>query len=331
MVLSDYQSLFRALPTPFMVLDKNLRFVEMNDAYLAVTRRSRDELLGRYVFEAFPETGERLTTFKAAFEQAIAGTPNTLVNQPFSIPRPSHEGGGFREVYWNCSHMPLFGDGGQVVGMVQHANDVTKEFEAAKLNRVMAAELDHRVRNMLAVVATIARQTGRRSTTIEQFLRSFEDRVSAMARTQALLASENWGGATLRALLDSELEPFKEHGWHNIVLSGPDLRLTLSESQTLSIAFHELATNAAKYGAFSVDHGALSVTWLLTGTRGYTIEWRESGLEGIAASDSRGFGSTIIDTVTPTQLGGEVRREITPTGLVCTIAVHAPPATEHGR
>jgi PAS domain S-box-containing protein len=318
----DFRLLFATLPTPFMILDRELRFVEMNDAYLAVTSRTRDELIGQYVFDAFPEVSDRLALFKGAFERALAGEANVLHETMFRILRPESEGGGFKEIYWDCSHAPVRDTSGRVCWVVQHARDITSEVEAKRLNDVMSAELDHRVKNMLTIVASVGRRTAQQSGTIEQFLKSFNARLGAMARTHSLLARANWTGATLQALIDDELAPYRNEGSYAIVTSGPPIRLGLKDAQVLSMAFHELVTNAAKYGALSKASGRLLVMWRHTGGDGsYAIEWREEGLSGISAPAKEGFGSVIVTNVVPIQLEARVSRDFRDTGLVLEIAV----------
>ncbi|MBS0244533.1 MAG: PAS domain-containing protein, partial [Proteobacteria bacterium] len=136
----DYRRFFENLPSPYMMLDRDLRFVDMNARYLATIERSREELIGCYVFDAFPETGERLAKFRAAFLKALSGTPNTLVREPFSIARPEPQGGGKREVFWSCHHLPIYDADGEICGVAQKAEDVTSEVLAEKMRDVIARE-----------------------------------------------------------------------------------------------------------------------------------------------------------------------------------------------
>jgi PAS domain S-box-containing protein len=318
----DFRLLFATLPTPFMILDHELKFVEMNDAYLAVTSRTRDDLIGEYVFDAFPETPERQALFKSAFERALSGEANMLRESVFRIPRPDSEGGGFKEIYWDCAHSPVRDTSGEIWWVVQQARDITSEVEARRLNEVMAAELDHRVKNMLTIVASVGRRTAQQAGSIEEFLTTFNARLSAMARTHSLLAKTNWRGTTVEALIDDELTPYRDVGDHEIVTSGPTIFLSFKDAQVLSMAFHELATNAAKYGALGKAKGRLLITWRFTdGDGSYSIEWREEGLSGVSAPAKEGFGSVIVTNVMAVQLGAIVSRDFKDTGLVLEIAV----------
>ena len=320
----DPRRLFDVLPTPFLVLDRRLQIVGMNEAYLKTTQRGREELLGRYVFEAFPEAPDRIALFRDAFERALAGMANVLAKTAFSIPRPAEEGGGYRRAVWTCTHTPIHDDRGLVVGLVQQALDVTGRVEVEQRHRVMSAELDHRVKNMLAVVQSVGRLTARGATSVEQFLATFNARLGAMGRAHELLADNLWDGASLAELIERELSLYRQDGANPLTVDGPEVILPPAAAQTLSMCFHELATNAAKYGALSRPGGRLTVTWRGEAEEGddrYVIEWRESGVGAVAAPARRGFGSAIIDEMTPSQLGGKVERRFEPDGLVCFIQV----------
>lgn len=321
----DYRRAFHAFSAPYMILDTALRFLDMNDRYLEVTQRSREELVGRYVFDAFPETGERLAMFKSAFERAVRGEANSIVRKPFAIPRPESEGGGMREVWWTCHHVPLHDADGNVVGMVQHAEDLTVEVEAERMRDIVSAEFAHRVKNVLATALAIARQTARTAPSMEVFIADFEARIGAMARTHEALVTGGGRGMSLAALVEGELEPFRDGEGHEIVVSGPAVELSGDQAQVLGLAFHELTTNAAKYGALSRPGTRLEVRWSIDPPDGaLTIAWREAGLDDLGAPATTGFGSTIIDRMVPSRLSASVERRFLPSGLACTIVVPPP-------
>ena len=318
---SDFKELFYALPSPYMMLDTELRFFDMNDAYLRVTRQSRDNLIGRLVFDAFPESPEREAVFASAFERALRGEANRLVRQPFSIPRPDSEGGGFREVWWNCHHLPIHDVDGNLCGVVQKAEDVTSEVKAERLRDVITREFDHRIKNLLSVVVAIARQTANNAESPETFTAEFEERIQAMVRTHQMLVDTGWATVALGDLLEAHLEPYQNSDNACVSLSGPPVTLSSRQTQSLGMAFHELATNAAKYGAFSDAQGRLEVNWSIDGDgKTCRIEWHEDGLTDVGAPSRTGFGSTIMERVLPAELDGSVTRDFTPTGLRCTIA-----------
>lgn len=317
----DFRVLFYSPPSPYMMLDTGLRFFDMNEAYLRVTRQDRDNLLGRYVFDAFPETPECEAVFRRAFERALAGEANRLVRQPFSIPRPESQGGGLREVWWTCHHMPIHDVAGNLCGMVQKAEDVSLEVKAERMRDVITREFDHRIKNLLSVVVAIARQTASTAETPATFTAEFEERIQAMVRTHQMLVDTGWTTVALNDLLEAHLEPYRNTESAFVSLSGPPVTLSSRQTQSLGMALHELATNAAKYGAFSVEQGRLDVTWSIDGDgKTCRIVWREDGLADVAEPERVGFGSTIMERVLPAELNGSVTRDFSPTGLHCTIA-----------
>ncbi|PTW58748.1 PAS domain S-box-containing protein [Breoghania corrubedonensis] len=314
----DYRRLFKDLPTPYMVLDTDLRFLDVNDHYLEATQRTRAELLGAYVFDAFPGNAEEIAPFETALREALDGRPSTLERQRFPIPET--DGGSRRDVVWTCRHVPVHDEVGRVCGVVQHAVDVTQDVAAEQMRDAVSHEFAHRIKNLLATITVIARRTAAHAQTMDDFTTVFGQRIDAMARTHQLLVNGGWDGMLLSDLLEGELTPFRNEGRSAITLRGPRVMLTSIQAQALGMAFHELSTNAAKYGAFSDPNGRLDVRWVLEAGK-LRIEWNESGLEGVKAPDNIGFGSRIIEEVTPMQVEGEVERTFTPNGMCCTIDV----------
>lgn len=316
----DFTRMFYSLPTPYLVLDRDLNVVDMNDQYLAVTQRTREELLGRYVFEVFPEEPDRLAMFRNAFLRAVAGEANAIVKSPFSIPRPASEGGGMREVWWTCHHMPVYDGAGNICGMVQKAVDQTAEVLAERMRDIISLEFDHRVKNLLTTVGTIARRTAKSAASTEEFLAAFEARIGAMARTHQLLVEGGWHGMSLENLIAAELKPYLQSDARKIVMAGPPVSLTGKQAETLGLAFHELATNAAKYGALNDPDAMLDIRWSAEAGM-IAIDWTESGLTGVAAPAEKGFGSVIIEKALPAELSGSVVRNFLAGGLHCSIRI----------
>jgi two-component sensor histidine kinase len=155
----------------------------------------------------------------------------------------------------------------------------------------MADELNHRVKNTLATVQSIAAQS-LKGTTDEQALEAFDARLIALSRAHDLLARDNWEGASLRELLLQELEPYRPEESPRFVVEGPDLGLRPKAALALGMAFHELATNAAKYGALSKPEGQVRVTWELLGfsdARTLRLQWAETGDRRSKIPDAKGL------------------------------------------
>ncbi|MCC2096907.1 MAG: PAS domain-containing protein [Hyphomicrobiales bacterium] len=307
----DYSRLFAAIATPIMVLNPELCFVAMNEAYLEITKRTREELLGRFLFDAFPERPERRQRLEDALHQTLQGEVTHLKRIPFAIQEPNGE---YREAYWSATHAPAYDSQGNIIAIVQHTQDVTTEVEAERLKAVVTRELQHRVGNLLTLVLTLARRTAEYEETKEDFINAFSARIQSLSETHKLLTGSHWDGLELSELIDKQLEIYTENGQHTLRVSGPVIRLSSNEAQAFSMAVHELATNAAKYGALKDSESSLQISWKKAGETGFEFEWIENCSQPVTAPERTGFGSTILLRVLPAQLGGAASRSFEETG-----------------
>jgi two-component sensor histidine kinase len=208
--------------------------------------------------------------------------------------------------------------------------DITDRREAEDRQRLILKELNHRVKNSLAVVQAIVSQTIRMSRPSEAFER-IQARLMAVSRTHDFLNKSNWGGVSLMDLLKGELEAFSARDASRIALQGVSVMLDSTTALALGLIFHELATNAAKYGSLSVDQGRLTVTWSLIRAGAQpqlSVVWTESGGPPVRAPRRTGFGSRLINGSVQGTLSGEVKLEFARTGLVCRILIPVPPTVE---
>jgi two-component sensor histidine kinase len=206
-------------------------------------------------------------------------------------------------------------------------NEITERRRAEQQQKLLTAELNHRVRNTLAIVLAIANQTLRHADSAARFRQQFEQRVTALSEAHNLLTESAWEGAALRDILERVLRPYAVPDRARYELTGPDVRIGPKYAVSLLMAFHELATNAAKYGALSNDEGRITVTWApteLPKPPGLTIVWRESGGPPVKPRRRRGFGSRLIDGLTA-ETNGDVSLEFNREGVACTIGVPMPP------
>jgi two-component sensor histidine kinase len=190
----------------------------------------------------------------------------------------------------------------------------------------MADELNHRVKNTLATVQSIAAES-LKGATDERSRETFDARLVALSRTHDLLAGDNWEGASLRELLLQELEPYRTEESTRFVVEGPDFGLRPKAALALGMAFHELATNAAKYGALSEPGGQVRVTWeLRRSSEAVTLrlQWAETGGPPVGNIGHKGFGSILLERGLSLELDGEVRLDPDPGGLVCTMQIPFP-------
>jgi two-component sensor histidine kinase/ActR/RegA family two-component response regulator len=201
--------------------------------------------------------------------------------------------------------------------------DITDRKEAEERQVLLVREVDHRARNALAVAQSIVGLT--RAPTIDGYITAVQGRIAALARTHTLLAESRWQGADFRKLIEEEMAPFCGASDRCSVL-GPSVSLNPAIAQSLALVVHELATNAAKYGAWSVPGGRVSISWE-TEQKNLTVNWVETGGPPGKAPDRQGFGTQIMKATIERQLRGTLRQEWRPSGLRCTFSF----ASEPGR
>ncbi len=198
--------------------------------------------------------------------------------------------------------------------------------ESAAIQRRLTAEVDHRAKNLLAVVQSIARLSAYSCTSPQTFLQAFQDRIGALALTHTLLSEGRWQGASLRQIVSAEMRGFVSEG--RIALGGEDVSLKAGAAQDLTMALHELATNATKYGALSVPSGHLSLSWRRTDSGGLLLDWRESGGPPVHPPARSGFGRMVIEGAAGH--GGAVDLCFEREGVRCRIEVPAAALAETG-
>ena len=191
------------------------------------------------------------------------------------------------------------------------------------------AELDHRVKNMLARVAMLATSIRAGSKSVDEYARSINGRIQSMAAAHNLLSQGGWQSVRLDALVRNQLAPYAMDS--NVTITGEDLMLGAAETQAMAMVLHELVTNAAKYGSLSVLSGRVSATWdiqSLDGDVKLVFEWRELGGPPVAVKASSGYGTSLIRDLIPHELGGTVDLVFTPEGVNCKIEIPIEQLTE---
>jgi two-component sensor histidine kinase len=196
--------------------------------------------------------------------------------------------------------------------------DVAVRRQAEHRQRLLTAELDHRVKNTLATVQALASLTLRNSDSPEAFRKTFEARLQAMARGHSLLARGGWEAVSLGEIVREMLAPYADADGVRVVISGPKLRLLPAAATTLVMVLHELATNAAKHGALSTAAGRVALDWRADGGA-VELRWAESAGPPVQAPTRHGFGSALIEQSIVSGLGGKTRFDFAPDGLVCTM------------
>ncbi|MBZ9673227.1 CheR family methyltransferase [Mesorhizobium sp. ES1-3] len=214
---------------------------------------------------------------------------------------------------------PYRDKGNRIQGVVVTLVDVTTLARAEEHQQVLISELNHRVKNMLAVIASIANRTRDSSDTKEEFVDALIGRLHAMSRAYGLLTRERWKEASVKELLHQELEPF---GIERIDLDGDDVKLGPQQGLSLSMAIHELATNAAKHGALSKPQGRIGVKWEMDGDS-FTLGWREKDGPPVNEPLNDGFGLNLLKGEIGYRLGGHVETSFRKNGLEIQIAFSA--------
>jgi PAS domain S-box-containing protein len=201
------------------------------------------------------------------------------------------------------------------------ATDITERKRIEDHQTLLAREVDHRAKNSLAVVQSIMRLT--RADSIEAYVARVEGRIQALSKVHSLLANSRWQGADLRTLVHEEMMPYRMGGAENVAISGPSVTVTAPVAQTLALALHELATNAAKYGALSAAGGHVELSWEIC-AGAVVLTWRESGGPPVTPPAREGLGLQMIASSVRGQIGGQVDFSWRPTGFVCSLALPCP-------
>jgi two-component sensor histidine kinase len=189
--------------------------------------------------------------------------------------------------------------------------------EGERHQQILIGELNHRVKNTLAIVQSLAHQTFRDQASPGEAIKSFEARLTALAAAHNLLTEQRWEAASMKQIVTAALRPFCHE--RRCAMDGPDFKIAPQTAVTLALAIHELATNASKYGALSTDGGTIDLTWTEDDGR-FDLTWREVGGPTVAQPTTEGFGTRLIKRGLAAELHGTVDLDFQPDGLVCRIS-----------
>lgn len=205
---------------------------------------------------------------------------------------------------------------------LRHSHQMEAERAETHAARAEADELRHRLKNTLAVVQAIANATFRPGTPFDEALAAFKARLEALVHVHDVLFESNWISANLTSVIKGILGPYIQYGRNRVRARGPDVELAAKPALALALAVHELATNAAKYGALSKDEGFVEIAWTLApAPRGkeLRLRWHERNGPPVVAPSRKGFGSRLIERNLAAEFNGTVELEFRRYGLVCTI------------
>lgn len=219
--------------------------------------------------------------------------------------------------WWDTMVSPIIVEG-KVVRVLATSRDITDARLAESHRQLLVNELNHRVKNTLATIQSITKQSLRNAGVDSAVRDALEGRLMAIAATHNVLTDQNWSAASLRQIVDGSVTPYRSNP-AQLTVDGPDLKVSPKTAVVMALAFHELAINALKYGALSAPAGHVDVTWAVRPKGRLHIEWRESGGPLVRPPERRGFGTRIVEAALPGELAGTVSVDYRPEGLRCAI------------
>ncbi|MGA7326093.1 MAG: PAS domain S-box protein [Rhodomicrobium sp.] len=304
-----FRGIFEYAATGIAILDLEGRFESCNPAYSAMVGYTEEELRGLNFREVLhPDDREfNLAENRRLLAQEIPsfGISNRLVRKDGTV-------------IWRYKHVSLLRNAaGTPARIISLVTDMTERKRHEEHITLLMREVNHRSKNMLAVVQSIARQTA--ATKPEEFVERFEERIRALAASQDLLIKNDWRGVGLDELVRLQLAHFNDLIGKRIDLRGPSLVISAPAAQTIGLVMHELATNAGKYGALSTGDGRVDIEWsvkcVAAGKETFLMCWRECGGPPVRAPSKQGFGSTVISRMAVESLDAHVELGFPATGF----------------
>ncbi|HET7598563.1 MAG TPA: PAS domain S-box protein [Burkholderiales bacterium] len=292
------------------------RLLRVNEGTCSILGYSREELLSGHMFRyTHPDD---VDPDREAFRKQVAGELEFYSAEKRFVRKDG------RVIWISVRSSSVRDDTGRLLYVVRVLQDITERKAAERRQKLLIDELNHRVKNTLATVQSLASQTARSAPTPEAFQQGFEGRLIALSKAHDQLTMHHWENADLREVLTAGLAPYGA-GSEHVVLRGEDVLLRPRAVLTLAMAFHELITNAAKYGALSVERGRVAIHWRPVrddmGRTFLRIEWREEGGPPAVPPERRGFGSRLIENSIAAELGGSARLIFAREGLRCEMQV----------
>jgi PAS domain S-box-containing protein len=293
-------------------IDLEMRITSWNAAAARLYGYTEEDAIGQSVLMLVPE--DRQEEEPSILRQIRAG----LVVEPYETKRTRKDG---REVDVLLSVSPILDASGKVVGASKVAHDISARKEAERLQAMLAGELHHRVKNILATVTAIARQTMGRDAANKQEVDAFLARLASLGRAQDLLLNGEWQHADLRTVIEQAISPYPSERFS---VQGPSVSLPPKAVVSLSLALHELATNAAKYGALSLPDGRVFIEWQYGShsRHGLRLSWKEEGGPEVLPPTTRGFGSRLIERLLAAELKGSCELTFDKEGVECLVSAN---------
>lgn len=310
--LSELEALYDKAPVGLGFLDRELRFVRINQTLADMNGPSPAEHLGRCVWDIVPD----LQSSAEPILRRVLENGETLTGIELSGETPARPG---ELRHWLEMFYPVLGPDGTVEGVGICCNEVTEIRQAREREQLLMREVDHRAKNLLTVVQSVLYLT-RSAESVEDYRLAVTGRIQALGRVHTILADNRWDGVPLSDLVTQELAPYGTAV--DITAQEASVLLPPSPAQAISMILHELATNSAKHGALS-DSGRVAVDCRATGER-IRLLWVEHGGPPVEPQTRRGFGTSLIQTAVKRLLGGTLDMRFEPGGLTCEIEFPLP-------
>jgi len=311
--LAGYETALRGSQVTVYTQDRDLRYTSISTSMLG---RSAEEILGCTDSEILPRDGA-VAMMAVKREVLITGEAKRA-----EIPLEDARG-----IRWHDLHIePLRNEADEIIGLTCASVDVTERKEGEAHLRLLLRELTHRSKNLLAVIQAMARQTANHAGSTDAFLVQFGSRLQALAASHDLLVRESWYGASLGELIRSQLSSYLDGAAVQVTIEGPAIALKPEAAQNLGLALHELAINAAKFGALSVPAGRVTITWIRSeaaADNAVELDWREQLGPKVKARRKKGFGTMVIERNLARALDAKVNMDFDPDGLHCQIVIPA--------
>ncbi len=304
------------------------RFLEVNDRLCAITGYGRDELRDmRFQTITHPDD---LGADLAKLDALLAGETQTFSMEKRYLPKSG------ASIWTNLTVSLVRTADGEPAYFVSIVEDITvrKQVEVEQRHyqgqlRLMIHELNHRVKNTLATVQSMAARTMRNEPDPVVAYQKFEARLLSLSQVHDVLTRERWHGANLLEVAERALGPFANRTAGQVAVQGPTVWLQPDAALTMALVFHELATNAVKYGALAVDSGHIDLSWTFDTAEGrLELVWIESGGPLVAPAPHKGFGSRLIERSLRGELRGSAVMQYPPTGFICTMQARLPHMTD---
>jgi two-component sensor histidine kinase len=310
---ADFRRLFQQAPGFFAIMSGPEHvFSFTNDSYTRLI--GGRQVIGQPISQALPEVVEQgfVALLDAVYRDGIPysaeGSRLVLQGRPDEAPR---------EIFLDFSYAAIRGPDGAITGIFVQGMDRTDSFRAQQRQRLLVDELNHRVKNALATVQSIANQTLRAAPDLASARSAFEARLVALAKAHSMLSDRQWENADLGALVRQELAAY---GPERMRVDGPGVTVNSKAAIALALVVHELTTNAVKHGALGKPEGSVAVRWSV-GDGALRLDWAEAGGGPAAPPQRRGFGSRLLGLVVEGELGGRLETRYLDTGFAASISI----------